>query len=78
VTSHMHVWKQGMFGWQPLLAKKGVNLVVHSEYCCKRTQLMKEFRPIVLLVVAIDLEVLFQSLVWSFSLVHRLRDGIQK
>ena len=43
-------------------------LVVALEYCYKQTQLWKEFRPIVLLVVAIDLEVLFQSLLSLFSL----------
>jgi len=51
-----------------LVGKKGCNAVVALRVSCQQTQIMEGFWTIVLLVVAIDLEILFQSLVHSFSL----------
>jgi len=46
----------------------GARSIIVSEFCQR-----EEFRPIVLLIVAIDLNVLFQGLIYLFGLSVSLR-----
>jgi hypothetical protein len=58
-----------MFGWYPLLAKKGeVPVDALQSIVVSKFSEGKERRPVVLLVVAEYMEVLFECLIESFSL----------
>jgi len=62
-------WIHGDVQMVTFVSKEGCNTssgaqsIIVSEFCQR-----EEFRPIVLLIVAIDLNVLFQGLICSFSL----------
>ena len=57
-----------IFGWYPLLAKKGempvvARCVIVSEFCKS-----KKLIPVVLLIIAVDSEELFEGLIGVFGL----------
>ena len=61
-------WNSSYRFYTTVFERKGKGKVTYSHKQHTKTEKKKEFRPIVFLVVAIDLEVLFQSLIGSFGL----------